>query len=127
MLFTYFAIASFISRHFFCKVGDLKSVNRFYVYQITLTIIGVNILCLPWARTIKSVVAIFIVYGLMDGGTMGQQSLLLLNCVGKDQVNQAWGYLMLFTGFGVGIGPPLAGKNSRTNPGSFILQGGDFF
>ena len=54
--------------------------------------------------------AIFVVYGLMDGGFNGQQSLLLMMCVEKDRVNQAWGYLMFFTGFGVGLGPPLAGK-----------------
>lgn len=53
--------------------------------------------------------AIFVVFGLMDGGVLGQQSLLVLVCVGKDKVNQAWGYLMLCTGFGLGIGPPLAG------------------
>ena len=76
-----------------------------------MTLSGVNIICLPLARTFGSLVAIFVIYGLMDGGSNGQSSLLLLKCVDKDQVNQAWGYFMLFTGFGVGIGPPLAGKN----------------
>ena len=110
MLFTYFAIASFFSRHFFCKLGDFKSINRFYLYQFSLTVTGITIICLPFARTLESLVAIFVVYGLMDGGSIGQQSLLLLKCVEKDKVNQAWGYLMFFIGFSIALGPPLAGK-----------------
>lgn len=109
MIYTYFAIASFLSRFFFCRVGDLSFINRFYLYQISLIVIGISVSCIPFARTLSSVVAIFVVFGLMDGGVLGQQSLLVLVCVGKDKVNQAWGYLMLCTGFGLGIGPPLAG------------------
>ena len=71
---------------------------------------GIAIACIPLARDFVSLVAIFIVYGLMDGGFQGQLSLLLLMCVGKKTLNQAWGYLMFLTGFGVGLGPPLAGK-----------------
>ena len=115
MLFTYFSIASFISRHFFCRVGDFSSINRFHLYQISLMVSGLNILCLPLARTFGSLVAVFVVYGLMDGGCAGQLSLLLLKCVEKDEVNQAWGYLMFLIGFGVGFGPPLAGKGYRSN------------
>lgn len=113
MIYTYFAIASFLSRFFFCRVGDLSFINRFYLYQISLIVIGISVSCIPFARTLSSVVVIFVVFGLMDGGVLGQQSLLVLLCVGKDKVNQAWGYLMLFTGFGLGIGPPLAGKSLR--------------
>ena len=59
--------------------------------------------------------AIFVVFGLMDGGVLGQQSLLVLLCVGKDKVNQAWGYLMFSTGLGLGIGPPLAGETHQND------------
>ena len=110
VLFTYFAIASFFSRHFFCKLGDFKSINRFYLYQFCLTVAGITIICLPFARTLDSLGAIFVVNGLMDGGSNGQLSLLVLKCVEKDKVNQAWGYLMFFTGFSVALGPPLAGN-----------------
>lgn len=109
MLYTYFALASFVSRYFFCKVGDLRFVNRFCLYQISLIVIGVSVTFIPFATTLSSMVAIFVVFGLMDGGVLGQQSLLVLLCVGKDKVNQAWGYLMFSTGLGLGIGPPLAG------------------
>jgi len=55
-------------------------------------------------------VAIFVVYGLMDGCINGQFSLLILKCVGKSKLNQAWGHVLFFLGLSIGIGPPLAGE-----------------
>ena len=75
-----------------------------------MTISGICVLCLPSARSFGSVVAIFTVFGLVDGAMNGQYALLLLECTGRHQVNQAWGYKMLFTGLSVGLGSPLAGE-----------------
>ena len=111
MLFTYFAITSFCSRHLFCKLGDLRYFNRFHLYQGGMTISGLCVLCLPLARSFNSIVVIFLVFGLMDGALNGQFSLMVLECVGKHKVNQAWGYIMFVSGFSVGIGPPYAGKS----------------
>ena len=71
-------------------------------------------LLLPFVKTFNSLVIIFVVFGLMDGGALGQFSLLVLGCVGQRKVNQGWGYAMFSIGFGVGTGPPLAGKNHFT-------------
>lgn len=109
MLYTYMAITSFISRHLFCKLGDLEYLNRFRLYQGGMIISGLCVLCLPLARSFGSIVAIFTVFGLMDGAMNGQYALLLLECTGRHQVNRAWGYMMLFSGLSVGLGSPLAG------------------
>lgn len=112
MLYTYMAITSFISRHLFCKLGDFRFFNRFHFYQAGMTVSGLCVLCLPSAQSFSSVVAIYMMFGLMEGSGAytGQASLLVLECVGKHKVNQAWGYIRLFTGVSVVIGPPLAGK-----------------
>lgn len=109
MLFIYLAIASFFSRHIFCTLGDFRCFNRFHLYQVAMTISGLCVICLPLAKSFPSIAAIFIVFGLMEGAQMGQLTLLVLECVGNDKVNQAWGYLMPFLGLSIGIGPPLAG------------------
>ena len=67
-------------------------------------------LCLPLARSFTSVLAIFIVSGPMEGALLGQISLLVLDCCGKHKVNQAWGYVIFFTGVSFGIGSPMAGE-----------------
>ena len=115
MLFTYFAITSFFSRHLFCKLGDLRYFNRFHLYQGGMTISGLCVLCLPLATSFGSIVAIFLTFGLMDGAFNGQFSLMVLECVGKRKVNQAWGYILFFIGFSVGIGPPYAGRSHALN------------
>jgi len=49
------------------------------------------------------------VLGLTEGAMLGQLSLLVLECCGKHKVNQAWGYIIFFTGVSFGIGSPMAG------------------
>ena len=75
-----------------------------------MTIVGLCLLCLPLARSFGSVVAVFAVYGLMDGSMNGQFSLLILKCVGQHKLNQAWGHVFFFLALSIGIGPPLAGE-----------------
>lgn len=110
MLFTYFAITSFFSRHLICKLGDMRYFNRFHLYQGGLAIAGLCVLCLPLARSFNSIMVIFLVCGLMDGCLQGQWTLLVFECVGRHKVNQAVGYVMFFVGFTVVTGPALAGK-----------------
>jgi len=110
MLYTYMAIASVVSRNAFCKLGDFRYFKRFHLYQAGMTVSGLCVICLPSARSFTSVVAIFIVFGLMEGAYNGQFSLLVLECCGKHKVNQAWGYIPIFTGVSTGLGSPMAGE-----------------
>lgn len=111
MLYTYMAVASFVSRHVFCKLGDLHMLNRFYLYQFAVTVSGLSLLLCPFARSYKSLVAFFVIYGLMDGGIIGLFPILVLDCVGQDKVNQAFGFFTLVTAAGISVGLPLAGES----------------
>ena len=51
-----------------------------------------------------------LVFGLMEGAMLGQLTLLVLECVGRPKINQAWGVMQCFIGMSVSIGPPLAGE-----------------
>ncbi|XP_068703284.1 monocarboxylate transporter 10-like [Montipora capricornis] len=108
-LYTYYAIAAFIGRHLFCKLGDFRFINRFHLYQVGMTLCGMCLVCLPFARTFSSLVAIFLVNGLLEGSMFGQWSLMVYDCVGRNKVNQAFGYLTFFIGVASAIGPSLAG------------------
>ena len=67
-------------------------------------------MCLPLARSFGSLAAIMLVFGLMEGAMVGQLTLLVLECVGRHKINQAWGVMQCFIGMSVSIGPPLAGE-----------------
>ena len=75
-----------------------------------MTISGLCVLCLPLANSFGSIVAIFVVNGLMDGAMQGQISLMVLQCTGKHNIIHGWGCMMFFTGLTTAIGPPLAGE-----------------
>lgn len=108
-LFTYLALASILSRFLFCKLGDLNCLKRIRLYQCGMTISGLCIMCLPLARSFGSLAVIMLVFGLMEGAMLGQLTLLVLECVGRHKINQAWGVMQCFIGMSVSIGPPLAG------------------
>lgn len=109
LLYTYMAVASFISRHLFCKLGDFPYFNRFYLYQGGMTISGLCIISIPVARSFVTILIPLMGFALMDGSLAGQQSLLVLECVGHHNVNHAWGYIMLFAGISASVGPPSVG------------------
>ena len=110
LLYTYMAVASFISRHLFCKLGDFPYFNRFYLYQGGMTISGLCIISIPVARSFVTILIPLMGFALMDGSLAGQQSLLVLECVGHHNLNHAWGYMMLFAGISASVGPPSVGK-----------------
>lgn len=120
LLYTYMAIASFISRHLFCKLGDSPYLNRFYLYQGGITISGLCIICIPAAGSFLSILIPLMGFALMDGAVSGQQSLLVLECVGHHMVNRAWGYIMLFAGISASVGPPLVGLMAD-KLGSYVI------
>lgn len=112
LLYTYMAIAAFFSHHFFCKLSELKLkyFNIFDLYQLATTCFGICLLLLPLARSYKTMVALSVLFGLMDGGRYGLMPLVVLKCVGQKRTDQAWGYLSFSVGFASAIGPTFIGK-----------------
>ncbi len=112
LLYTYMAIAAFFSNHFFCKLSEikLKYVDIFDLYQLATTCFGICLLLLPLARSYKVMVALSVLFGLMDGGRYGLMPLVVLECVGQKRTDQAWGYLSFGVGFASAIGPTFIGK-----------------
>ena len=112
ILFTYMAATSLIGRNLFCKLGDFRYFNSFHLYQGGMSTCGLCVLCLPIARSFSSIVAIFIVFGLMEGSMNGQWSLLILETSGKQKLNQAWAYATLLTAVSSCLGSPMAGETN---------------
>ena len=111
MLYSYMGIASFFSRHAFCKLGD--KLDRFLLYQIALVVNGLALVLCSFGQSYAGMVAFFVVYGSMDGGLNGLYPMLVLECVGPDNMRKAFGTYCAFAGIGITAGPPIAGKNVR--------------
>ena len=106
------AIAAFFSNHLFCKLSELKCkfVNIFDLYQLATTCFGVSLLFLPFVRSFTAVIALSVLYGLMDGGRYALMPLIVVECVGQKRTDQAWGYLSFSVGLAAFVGPMLIGR-----------------
>ena len=65
---------------------------------------------IPVARTYHSLLVIFVMYGVFDGGSMVLFPLILLECVGQNEVNRAWGIFGALQQIAAAISTPLAGE-----------------
>ena len=110
IVYTYMAIAFFFSIHLFCKLSGTR-FNVFHLYQFSMAVYGIGLLVLPFAKTFTALVGCYVMLGLMDGGRYGLMSLLVLECVGPNQTDRAWGVLHFCIGVTSALGPTLQGKS----------------
>ena len=93
MLYTYMAIAFFVSNHLVCKLSEMKCLDIFDLYQFTTKCMSGH---LSAAGTLGELLqscgdVISVLYGLMDGGRYGLMPLLVLDCVGQKKNRRSLG------------------------------------
>ena len=110
--YTSMAIAAFFSNHLSCKLSELKRkfVNIFDLYQLATTFFGVSLLLLPLVGSFTAVIALSVLYGLMDGGRYRLMPLIVVECVGGKRTDQAWGYFSFSVGLASCVGPMFIGR-----------------
>ena len=89
----------------------MKCLDIFDLYQFTTTCLGICLLLLPLVKSYQAVVALSVLYGLMDGGRYGLMPLIVLDCVGQKKTDKAWGYVAFCVGLTVAIGPTVIGES----------------
>ena len=55
-------------------------------------------------------IALSVLYGLMDGGRYGLMPLIVVECVGEKRTRQAWGYLSFSVGLASCVGHMFIGR-----------------
>ena len=111
-LYIYYSLTSFFSRHAVCKLADVKLVRTVRLYQVSVAAAGINFMFIPAAKSYEHLVGIFVVYGVFDGGSMVLFTLILLECVGQQRMNRAWGIFGAVQQIAAATGTPLAGTLS---------------
>ncbi|KAL3854962.1 hypothetical protein ACJMK2_014197 [Sinanodonta woodiana] len=92
-------------------LGNLSCCNRIAVYIFaniangTLTLVFV----LPFLHTFWSLLILSMLWGLMYGFILGLLMVVTADIVGAEALGYGYGYLMLASGIGCSVGPPLAG------------------
>ncbi|KAL5019054.1 hypothetical protein ScPMuIL_004776 [Solemya velum] len=89
--------------------GDRESVNKQIVYSISLILCGVILSFIPTTTNYLALAVISGFYGLFSAATEALCSVIIVDILGLDRLNDAYGYIMFLQGVANLIGPPVAG------------------
>ena len=93
-------------------LGNIKHINREFLY--ILGNVGAGVLTLlypwPWLHTKLGQIILSLSFGLAFGIILGLLVVVTADLLGTEALGDGFGYLMLANGVGVFSGPPIAGQ-----------------
>lgn len=122
----FIGISSGIGRLIFGVIADIQGVNRVFLQQISLMMIGVLTMLLPATSSYIILLIITFSMGLFDGCFISLLGPIAYELCGPRGATQAIGFLLGFSSIPLTVGPPIAGKlfdstGSYTIP--FVIAG----
>lgn len=126
LLLSTIGISNSVGRVVLGFLGDLKSVNRIYLYSSVLTICGIATIIEPFCTSFTSFFIYSIVFGFSSGGYVSLTSVLIVDLLGLEKLTDAFGILLVFQGIATSIGPPIVGiifDNFHSYVFAFVLTG----
>ena len=104
------SIMSTVGRVIFGKICELQCVNKLYVYQLSVFIIGVSTIVCPITEGYAGLVTYSVVFGFFDGCFVGQVAVITGDIAGKSRLSQAIGNMFGVVAIPMILGPPVAGR-----------------
>ena len=102
---------STVGRVIFGKICELQCVNKLYVYQMSVFIIGVSTVICPITEGYAGLVTYSVVFGFFDGCFVGQVAVITGSIAGKSRLSQAVGNMFGVVAIPMILGPPVAGRS----------------
>ncbi|XP_053395178.1 monocarboxylate transporter 12-B-like isoform X1 [Mercenaria mercenaria] len=90
-------------------IADKFKINRLLLFNTTLTICGIATTLCPLCFNFTSLVLFSCVFGLSFGIYVPLMSVVLVDLLGLELLNNSFGLLLMFKGIANLIGPPVAG------------------
>ncbi|CAF4676918.1 unnamed protein product [Rotaria sp. Silwood1] len=91
-------------------LGDRKSVNRLFLFAITLIISGVATIVAPLCgSSVLPHIGYASTFGFFSGGYVALTAIVLVDLVGINKLSDAFGVLLLFVGIATAVGTPIVG------------------
>ncbi|GAA6069588.1 monocarboxylate transporter 9b isoform X1 [Tachysurus ichikawai] len=107
-LVSIFAIAGGIGKLLLGVVMDIRWMNSFFLYGVTLVGSGMGLLLIPFIKSYIGLQVISAVLGFFSGN-WSITPYMTTKVVGIERLTEAYGILMFFGGFGIMLGPPIVG------------------
>ena len=106
----FLSIMSTLGRVIFGKICELRWVNKVYVYQFSVFIIGLSTMICPITEGYAGLLTYSLVFGFFDGCFVGQVAVITGEIAGKNRLSQAVGNMFGVLAIPMSFGPPVAGK-----------------
>lgn len=90
---------------------DRKCIKpyRCLIYNASLCCLGFVSITFPYIKDVIQLGSVCAVYGLFLGTGISQQSVIIIDILGADNLSYGFGILLLYQGIGTFVGPPLSG------------------
>lgn len=105
----FLSIMSTVGRVIFGKICELRWVNKVYVYQFSVFIIGISTMICPITEGYAGLLTYSLVFGFFDGCFVGQVAVITGEIAGKNRLSQAVGNMFGVLAIPMSFGPPVAG------------------
>ncbi|XP_031627807.1 monocarboxylate transporter 14-like [Contarinia nasturtii] len=108
-LLSIIGIANTLSRLIMGYISDKSWVDRLWLYNISLVICGLATVASVLCTNFYELSIYAAVFGFSIGAYVALRSVILVDLIGLEKLNNAFGLLMLIEGIATFIGPPLVG------------------
>ncbi|KAK3603741.1 hypothetical protein CHS0354_023355 [Potamilus streckersoni] len=102
-------ISNTVGRVLFGYISDKPIVNKLMLYNSALLICGVATALSPLCFNYELLLLYSCVFGLFIGVYVSLTSVVLVDILGLEMLNNSFGLLLMFQGIATLIGPPIAG------------------
>lgn len=93
----------------FGVAGDRDFINKTLFYGISISICGLSVGLVPFFRAYEIQALLAAVFGLFSSASEAFLPMIVIDIVGLNRFDEAYGIIMFIEGVGNLIGPPLAG------------------
>lgn len=111
-------------------VADFPFVDSLLVTNVSLAMLGLSVVILPFCATYPALVGVSLMFGFFVASYISITSILLVDLLGLDNLTSAFGLLAMFRGVSSVAGPPIAGAlydATHSYDTSFFVAGGCLF
>ena len=109
-VFTFYGVGQFFGCIGVSVVGSFVGRQRMLMYVLANVLTGAFMAVVPFFSSFTEISAMLVGLGLVYGGILGLYMIVMVDIVGTDDMDIGLGYIMLGSGIGCFIGPPVGGK-----------------
>ena len=109
-VFTFYGVGQFCGCIFVSILGSFVGRKRMLLFVLANVLTGLFMGIVPFFSSFTEIAVMLVSLGLVYGGILGLYMIVMVDIVGTDDMDIGLGYIMLGSGIGCFIGPPIGGE-----------------